>query len=305
MTYAIEERAIYGKCLVMTDGAVKLAVTVDVGPRVVEYSVNGKNIMFNDVNDKFNQNNNPTFEVFGADKGYWHIYGGHRIWTSPEAMPRSYYPDNAPVAYEVDGDTVTFTPPSQVWTGTDFKLTITLKDGKAHVVNSITNTSAWDSTFAVWALTVMKVGGLEVVPYPFGDPNALLANRTLAIWPYSNMSDERVNWGTKYIRINATEKDQAFKLGLNNERGFALYFIDGALFVKQHKHCNCVTYPDGGCSFETYTNGSFIEMETLGALQSVAAGQTVSHEEWWAIYDDITVPADECAIDATVEKYVC
>ena len=44
------------------------------------------------------------------------------------------------------------------------------------------------------------------------------------------------------------------------------------------------TYPDFGCSFETFTNNDFLEIETLGPLTKVLPGQTVEQVEHWGLY---------------------
>ena len=44
------------------------------------------------------------------------------------------------------------------------------------------------------------------------------------------------------------------------------------------------TYTDFGCSFETFTNDEFLEMETLGPLTKVQPGQAVEHVERWGLF---------------------
>ena len=39
-------------------------------------------------------------------KDIWNIYGGHRLWHAPESKPRSYQPDNLPVAVEIHSDKI-------------------------------------------------------------------------------------------------------------------------------------------------------------------------------------------------------
>ena len=56
----------------------------------------------------------------------------------------------------------------------------------------------------------------------------------------------------------------------------------GNLFVKRSKVQTEAKYPDYGCNFEIYTEPDFLELETLGPLQSLAPGETAQHiEEWW------------------------
>jgi hypothetical protein len=46
-------------------------------------------------------------------------------------------------------------------------------------------------------------------------------------------------------------------------------------------------YPDFGCSFETFTNNEFLEMETLGPLTKVPAEGEVEQVEHWALYKNV------------------
>ena len=90
----------WGRCVRLTDGDVELVATLEIGPRVIRFgAVGGPNEFFEDVKDEVTRAEKAaSFDIFG-DEGYWHIYGGHRLWASPEEFPRTYYPDNEPVAY--------------------------------------------------------------------------------------------------------------------------------------------------------------------------------------------------------------
>jgi hypothetical protein len=56
-----------------------------------------------------------------------------------------------------------------------------------------------------------------------------------------------------------------------------------------------------GCTFETFTNADFLELETLGPLTTLAPGQSVSHTERWTAHRGLTLNAwsDE-ELDAVV-----
>ena len=44
-----------------------------------------------------------------------------------------------------------------------------------------------------------------------------------------------------------------------------------------------------GCSFETFTNNEFLEIETLGPMTKLLPGETVEHTEHWALFRDVKV----------------
>jgi hypothetical protein len=49
---------------------------------------------------------------------------------------------------------------------------------------------------------------------------------------------------------------------------------------------------------ETYTAGTFVELETLGPLVPVEAGAAATHEERWFLFKDVADAPD----DATLER---
>ncbi|MBQ3141877.1 MAG: hypothetical protein IJC25_07940, partial [Clostridia bacterium] len=231
ITYQYEDYKNYGKVLAITNGIVDLKVTVDVGPRVIYYALcGGENVMFNDDTRAITHTaEEPGFKrTFGERT--WYIYGGHRIWASPEDYPLSYYPDNDPVAVDVKGNTFTFTPPVQDVTDYQYTLVLTLDENSGHVdvQNRVRNTSGGVRNIAAWALTVLAPGGLEIIPQP-NDYFEFLSNRELVLWPYSNMADQRVYWGKDFITLRSVEGAECpFKLGINLTPGWALYAVNGS-----------------------------------------------------------------------------
>src|SRR3712207_486565 len=111
-------------------------------------------------------------------------------------MPRSYAPDNDPVAHEFTGElTVRLTPPAEARAGVRKELTVSLDavGSGVRLTHRVTNLSAWPVRLAAWGLTVMRGGGEAVIPHePYGPhPEHLLPARSLVLWPYTDMSDAR------------------------------------------------------------------------------------------------------------------
>ena len=298
----------WGNCLRLFNEQAELFITLDFGPRVIRFGwIGGQNMFCEDTEVESSASGEDFDAVYGEGKT-WYIRGGHRLWTSPEARPRSYYPDNEPVAWEEIENGVLLTPPPQKWTQLQEQMEITMcpKSAKVTVKHKIVNLGAWDIEFAAWALTVLARGGLEIVPQPQKD-TVLLGNRLLALWPYTKMTDERVYWGDKYISLQQhPDADHPIKFGINSEHGFAAYCLNDDLFVKKFELHEGADYPDGGMSFETYTNSLMLEMESISPMKKVAPGECIEHTEYWALYSGVTAPdpKDEAAMDALVEAYV-
>jgi hypothetical protein len=296
----------YGRCIELSNGAAKLLIMADVGPRVISFSLEGgENMMFEDVGRKISKGPADCAGFARLGGGSWYIYGGHRLWTSPEGMPRSYYPDNEPVQWtEIENGARVMAPP-QKWNQYQTSMEITLAPGSTDVTvkHFVENQSAWPVELAPWALTVLSPGGLEIVPQPVLD-TGLLANRLFVFWPYAKMNDSRALWTEKYLFLKQNPKAaDAWKVGIRSERHFAMYFNHGDMFLKRFEAVEGGNYPDYGVNFETYTNESILEMESLGVLKSVAPGETAAHTEYWSLRREARPEETDAAADALTKKY--
>lgn len=296
----------FGRVLALTDGVTELYVTLDFGPRIIRYAlVGGGNFMFEDGAGEIVEKG-PAFDEYFYKGAYWRTYGGHRIWLTPEAKPETYYPDNDPVEYELSGEKVTFTPPPQKSNNVQERLILEYADGAVKVTAQATNIAETAQRFGVWQITVMCEDGLAVVPQNIDD-TVLLSNRTMTLWPYCDMSDERVCWGKTLISLKQIPGyPNPFKFGTSNNRGFCAYLCHGAMFVKRFDWLDGVSYPDGGCNFETYTNKYMLELESLGGLNTVSPGDTLSQTEVWSITGGISAPGarDMAALEALVGEHI-
>ena len=297
----------FGNCLELSNDKISLLVTVDVGPRIIRASLKDSetNMMKNDVNRDTTEEG-EAFDKFYYPGAKWNIYGGHRLWMSPESLPETYYPDNDPVNYEITETGAIFKPNPQVQNGVQYVIEVSLCENDVTINHYITNISDKTLHFSPWALTVLNKGGLEIIPQNTRD-TGLLANRKVIMWPYSNMADERLYFGEKYITLRQDENVlRPFKMGLDNENGWAMYVLDDTVFVKSYPHFLDKEYEDFGVSFETYTNEHILEIETLGVKSSPAPGETVLHTEKWSLYKNCGTPnpTDEAEVAKFVENYI-
>ncbi len=292
------QHAKYGRCVELSNGSVDLYVTVDKGPRVIRFGFFGRE-------NELCEDSPFTVDTFA---GKWQMYGGHRLWHSPEANPRTYMPDNGPVEFTLIENGVRVTQETEPWVQLQKEMEVTLAGccNRVRVIHRITNRNAWPVKLSAWAITVMAKGGLEVVPQVTRD-TGLLANRLLSLWPYTKMNDHRVWWGDKYITLKQDEKTAApFKFGLPNEEGWAAYFNHGNLFLKRFPHVKDAEYPDFGASYETYTTDYMLEMESLSPFVQLEPDAAITHVEEWELIENIAPPArdDEQEIDKAVSKYI-
>ncbi len=266
-------------CVELQSGKFRIVVTTEVGPRVIGAFVGkGANMMC------------VVPEMAGKKGGNeWKIYGGHRLWHAPEAKPRCYALDNSAVDIKTTRDGIAFTAGTEKETGIYKSITIKpLGKEKFRIRHILRNDNPWEIELAAWALTVMDAGGVAVIPMPAGDKKALLPNRYLTIWPYTNLADGRLTFGEKYVLLHQKRGfKNSSKIGLNCEDGWMAYVNRGCALIKRFTHVAGEMYPDNGCSIEAYTCDFMLEIETLSPLYLLAPGEEIVHDEEWEGKDGI------------------
>jgi len=293
----------------LSNGVIDLVVLTEVGPRVAFFGSSGGANQLHEIAEQSGLTSGGEFR----------IYGGHRLWVSPE-VERTYYPDNHPVTVAVGSPSVLFTaqpeddPPG---TGLRKQIEIALEPGAAHatLVHRIRNGFQQATELSPWAITVMAGGGKAILPLPSRapfSPQSLLPTGGLVLWSYTDLADPRWTIGTKYLQLRQ-QASSAFRFpeqmgGIYSPLGWAAYFREGQLFVKRAEVVPGAIYPDFGCNLEVFTDPHSLEVETLGPLVKLAPGEEVVHrEDWWlfsglpagegdAWVDEVVLPAVERAV---------
>ncbi len=285
-------------CYRLTNGVIEAIVTTAIGPRIIRYGFTGEENILGEVPET----------IIKTAFGDWKPWGGHRLWTAPEANPRSYVPDNGAIEYELQGDSaIRLIQSTEAQTGIQKEITVSLEPAGASLIvqHKITNRNLWSIDVAPWALTIMNGGGRVILPqesYRSWD-EYLLPARPLVLWHYTDLSDARWAIGKKYIQLKADENASApQKLGLANKQGWAAYHLRGTLFVKRFPYQEGKVYPDYGSNNETYTAASFIELESLGPITRLEPGMAATHEERWSLHRDVSMDASEESIDAALRQ---
>lgn len=228
--------------------------------------------------------------------GDFHFRGGHRLWHSPEAMPRTYVPDTGELKIKELTDGVLLETQTEPGTGIRKCMEIRLAANKPSITitHTLINDGLWAVEFAPWAITQFRLGGTAILPMPVGnvDPSGLLPNRQLSFWPYARIDDPRLKLRDDFIFFHA-DTLPPFKMGYFNPHGWLAYYIDGILFRKTFPAHTEAAHPDNNCNAELYCNDQFIELESLGSLTEVAPGKSVSHVEIWELTEGFeSLPED-------------
>jgi hypothetical protein len=248
-----------------------------------------------------------TAQLGKTGEATWQPRGGHRVWIAPEDPVKSYAPDNAPVAIQVREGEIVCTGPVEALTGMEKKITVRMAtQGTAvEVLHELRNSGPGPYHLAPWILTMMAQGGAGIHGFPprGTHPEMLEPSNPLVMWAFTHLDDPRWRLSRKYLVLRQDPNNSnPQKLGTYNRHTWAAYLLHGELFVKR---CEAIAppaaFPDLGCTFETFTNADFLELETLGPLTTLAPGQSVSHTERWTAHRDVklTTWTDE-ELDAVV-----
>ncbi len=274
------EYAGWPNCLRLSDGRTELIVTADVGPRVIRFGrVDGKNV--------FREFENQLGQTRGSK---WRIFGGHRFWIAPESKPLTYVPDNDPVPWEWDGNTLRLIQKPDKPSGLQKQLDIRLVGGAVHLTHTLINRGRTTQSVAPWALSVMAPGGIAVLPQePYGSHTRhLLPARPLVLWKYTKMNDPRWTWGENFIQLRQDPRAELpQKIGFRSSPAWMAYALPFGTFIKRHTHDPQAVYPDMGCNAEVFTNSEILELETLAPLTALKPGARAVHTEAWRLFDEV------------------
>lgn len=278
MIEEIEHRE-FKRCLKISNGDAEVIVSLDFGPRILHYSLDGgENIL----------GWHPEATV-KTDLGSWHPYGGHRLWVAPEDMPRSYAPDNDKVDYLVENERSALFSRSADAAGFEkqFRVTLAEKGSGVAIDHKTTNASDRAIDAAAWAITIMRPGGEVIIPNepfaPYG-PERLLPVRSMALWSYTDFTDPRWTFEKDAIRLRVDENlGRPQKFGVMNLQGWAGYESQNLLFKKKFDHIADASYPDFNSNNETYVAGDYVEIESLSPLKWLEEGESIEYEETWEL----------------------
>jgi len=286
-------------CVRLANKTVELIITRDVGPRVARFAFIGGKNLFAEVASQQGGKNEKDFMV----------RGGHRFWIAPEAMPWSYEPDN--VRYELleeipNGVRVRQAPGPVTNISKQMEITLAPNAPKVSVRHTLKNCGSKPVFCAPWALSVMAPNGQCVIPMPKRIPHTdrLTHNQQWSLWGYTNFADPRFTLGSRYVFLRQDPSRGPNKFGIAHEEKWVAYQLDGNLFVKYFDHKPNVTYPDGGCSFETFTNEDFLEVESLGPLVTLEPGASTHHDEVWKLFKDVPLCDTDADADAKIRPLV-
>lgn len=262
-----------GQVLWLSNADAEIGVALDFGIRVVHMSCIGcENLFYVQPAD--------LSDGFVTDEG-WRLRGGHRIWMAPESDD-SYYPDNAPVSYELldDGALIIQDPDPVLGIRKSLRI-IFQEDGGITLVQSIENVTDKVVDGASWGVNTLDGGGKAFISFTNNDKKGYTPHRVVSLWSDTNLHDPRLSFDKKGLTAYHMPLPDYLKLGLYCMEGKAVFENKGQQLTICFDSEPLDQYPDNGCNFELYMCSKFMELETMGVKAHILPGQSTSHKETW------------------------
>ena len=210
--------------------------------------------------------------------GEYYLRGGHRLCTAPEDL---FYtcPEESVEMIEQSNQVILKSPVDA--SGLQREITIDLENNKVHLSHCITWHGGEPITFAPWAITQLRLGGMAILP--LSKSNGLQPDRNFVLWPYSEIKDNRLELHDDLILVHARKTGKALKVGSFISKSWIAYTLGNAIFIKRFTQDRHGNFPDMGCNVEIHSDDNCIELETLGSLTLLENGASMTHKETWEI----------------------
>lgn len=266
----------YDGAIEITNDAVKVVLCPEVGGRVLEYSLQGKNSLFLSDDEKAWKPGDPPKSSAG------------RFDIGPELMipPRTPLWSGKWTGEIIGARRARLTSPDDAATGTrlvrDFVLDPT--SSKLICTQTIHNVSKKTTEWCHWSRTFAVGGGICLIPLstPSRFPNKYVMYEEGAL---INMRPDDPNIRIRDEFIEILRAPRKPKLGFDSHAGLMAYVApNDLLFVKRFR-----TFPDrvyneaAGLTISVwYPEGDMVELEPIGPRERLKPGESAGFtEEWW------------------------
>jgi hypothetical protein len=253
-------------------GPYELEAAHDFGPRITSLRRDGSPNLFVELKD--------SVALSYSANAVYRLRGGHRLWAAPEIPAVTYAPDDHPCVVSASREAISISAPPDV-AGVMKEIVVTRDGDRLQVTHRLTNTNDGLLELAPWAITQLPLGGEALLPLE-SQGSDLQADRSLVLWPYSRLDDDRVEADRDHILIRG-EAGPALKLGSGPEPGWLEYRLHDWRFRKRAVDTAEGSYPDRGAVCQVYVKDAFVELETVGALARLDPGESLEHGEIWEI----------------------
>ena len=278
----------WNDCLVLRGGDCKAIVVPAIGGRVLNYSINGENIIFD--NPAGNGRTMLNSSNFSA--------GGYQLDIGPElrGIPRHTWLWQGPWAWRIPRPFTAhvFSDPDQiVGVQLDKEIVIDPDTGELGLTQRMRNITSNEVSHCLWDRTLSKGGGFAM--FPLNSRSRFKAGwsqrlgRGVPEYRYEGdkPSDERVRIldGVLVAQAKALPGARELKVGADSEAGWIAYARGKVLFVKYFPVFPKANYSDGGNSVEFYCSERVAELEPISPEMKLKPNEAFSFPEKWVLIE--------------------
>jgi hypothetical protein len=283
----------------LTAGNHSLVVVPEIGGRIMEYSVGGHNVIW--------ENEDEYGRTYPISKD-WHNYGGYKTWVAPQES-WGWPPDplidfgkaNVEVLQNPQGLPVlrvTGAPGSD--SGLLFIKEISMdENGEVRLKQIMQNIGGKTITNSIWDLTQTRTPCF--VAYPLKAHSRFQDGVNYLMSESKNSSQFNVKDGLCIISYQG----DVGKVASDSDGPWMAWFSGDLAYVKLFDPMRKGSdYPEGGCSVEVFTSEAkvgYLGMELLGPLVTLKPGAKTEFSETWRIIKLSQPVRDENWIPKTVK----
>jgi hypothetical protein len=285
---AVEAYGGWTNCFVLRGGDCKAVVVPGVGGRILHYSINGENIIYE----------NPELwgDTLRTRSNFW--AGGYQCDIGPEirGIPdhkwlwQGPWSARVPRAFTVH----TFSEPAlEVGLQLDKEIVVDPDTGDLGITQRMRNVVNNDVSFCLWDRTLSKGGGFAMFPLSrksrFKAGWSIRQGRRVPEYRYEgdNPKDDRVRIleGVLVAQAKALPEAREMKVGADSDAGWIAYARGKILFVKYFPVFENGNYSDGGNTVEFYCSERVAELEPLSPEIKLKSGENYSFPEKWTLIE--------------------
>ena len=275
-------------CFVMRGGDCKAVVVPAVGGRILHYSINGENILFENP-DAWGQTL-LTKSNFSA--------GGYQCDIGPElrGIPNHRWLWQGPWGARVPRAFTIYTfsqPEMTVGLQLDKEIVIDPDTGDLGITQRMRNIINNDTSFCLWDRTLCKGGGFAMFPLnrrsQFKAGWSIRQGRRVPEYRYEgdkpNDPRVRIMDGVLVAEAKSLPDAREMKVGADSDAGWIAYARGKILFVKYFPVFAKANYSDGGNTVEFYCNDRVAELEPLSPEIRLKSGENYTFPEKWMLIE--------------------
>lgn len=211
--------------------------------------------------------------------GEFYLRGGHRLWKAPED---SFFNSPEEGVTIIAGDGVILRSPVDV-SGLEKEIEFRLDGNRVQLSHRITWHGEAPLELAPWTITQLRLNSLGILPLEGVAGTDSAPNRSIVIWPYASLKDERLELHDDFLLVHGKPQDVSLKVGGLNTHGWLACALGDALFVKRFA-VEAGPFPDMNSNVEAYAKDVCIELELLGSLRTLNKGDSASMAETWEVF---------------------